>query len=239
MYDIYRVMNTIDAADLSANKVKMLYGIIVRLNRNFWKPVAIPASVTGRGMGKDTFLKERRALVEEGWISMIPGKWKTAPPVYDLGPGFKMDNKVKTEEVSMREDIRGKVTEQTKQAAAPSAWNSFDDFVEQWRLTYPKKASRQSIKNAIKDFVRGKDDWMAEQVKNLQDAINTHTAAYIASFDGNTRYMVSPVNYFASEKWREKLPVASSTKDLNFKSAGAHPVRNLPKVTVIEVNENQ
>ena len=305
MRNIYNVINLIDAANLNPNKTKILYCIIVRVNKNRWNPAPITGAVAGRGMCKDTFLKERKALIAEGWIVMRPGQWKTALPVYDLGPIFNIDNNAKTEtEVRNRENILELVVEIDKQypdfsgfcarykwdkaieffkaehpelaaqewpvdsigdpanreeahgmmvelhrrkkekpvakmsrlAPTPDAWSLFYLFVDVWRLTYPKKASRATIINAVKDLTKGKGQWTPEQVKALQDTITNHTAAYVASFGGDYTYMVSPVNYFAAEKWTEKVSVKRDKTDVNCKTAGAHATPNMPKITTIRVN---
>ena len=117
-----------------------------------------------------------------------------------------------------------------------SAWESFYLFVDLWRLTYPKKAGRAAIMKAVKDFIKGKEQWTPEHVKALQDTITNHTAAYVASFGGDYTYMVSPVNYFAAEKWTEKVSAKRDKNDVHYKNAGAHAIRNMPKITTIRVN---
>ena len=303
--NIYNVMNLIDAANLNPNKTKILYCIIVRVNKNRWKPAPVTGAVAGRGMCKETFLKERKSLVAEGWIVMRPGQWKTAQPVYDLGPRFNINDNAKTEnEMRSRENIRqlvvtidkdypdfsgfcarykwdkavelfkaehpelalaewpvdsigdpanreqahGMMVElhrrKKKKPAAkvsrhdptPDAWAPFYLFVDMWRLSYPKKAGRASIIAAVKDLIKDKEQWTPEQVKALQDTINNHTAAYVASFNSDYTYMVSPVNYFAAEKWTEKVSVKQDKADVHRKMAGAHAVPNMPKVTTIRVN---
>ena len=303
--DIYNVMNLIDAANLNPNKTKILYCIIVRLNKKRWSPVPVAGAVAGRGMCKETFLKERKALIAEGWIVMRPGQWKTAQPVYDLGPKFNEKSTFKTEkEMRGRDDIRDLVIEIDRQypdfsgfcarykwdraieimkARHPElavsewpvdsigdpvnrelahemmvelhrrkkekpvakvertvrpadVWTPFYTFVDLWRLTYPKKASRAIIVKAVKDLAKGKEQWAPEQVKALQETITGHTAAYVASFGGDYTYMVSPVNYFAAEKWTEKVSVKRDKNDVHYKTAGAHAIRNMPKITTIRVN---
>ena len=305
MHSIYDVINLIDEANLNPNQMKILYCIVVRVNRNFWKPVPVTGAIAGRGMSKDTFLKERKYLHANGWIVMRPGQWKTAQPVYDLGPKFDNDEHAKTEtEMRSREDIRELViridrqypdfsafcahykwdkavelfraehpelalaewpvdsigdpanreqahgmmvevhrrkkrstpAKPVKQTSTPDAWSPFYLFVDMWRVTYPKKAGRAAITAAVKDLIKGKEQWAPEQVKALQDTITSHTAAYVASFGGDYTYMVSPVNYFAAEKWTEKVSAKRDKNDVHYKTAGAHAIRNMPKITTIRVN---
>ena len=308
MHNIYNVLNLMDAAGLNANQTLLLHTVIVRLNRNYWKPVPIGGETVGRGMSKNTFLKVRKSLCEGGWLVMRPGQWKTAQPVYDLGPRLKINEGAKTEnEMRSRENIRQLVvaidkdypdfsgfcarykwdravelfkaehTELTvtewpvdsigdpanreqahgmmvelhrrkkksapaktaTQATTPEAWTPFYLFVDMWRLSYPKKASRVNLMAAVKDLIQGKEQWAPEQVKALQDTITNHTTAYVASFSGDYTYMVSPVNYFAAEKWTEKVSVKQPKRDktdVHQKMAGAHAVPNMPKVTTMKVN---
>jgi hypothetical protein len=308
MQNIFKVLDLMDAAGLNANQTLLLHTVIVRLNRNFWKPVSITGEKAGRGMSKNTFLKVRKSLCEDGWIVKRDGQWKTALPVYDLGPRFNINDNAKTEnEMRSRENIRELVVaidkdypdfsgfcarykwdkaielfkaehpeltmaewpvdsigdpanrEQAhgmmvelhrrkkkkpaekvdRQATLPEAWSPFYLFVDMWRLSYPKKGNRASIITAVKDLIKGKEEWAPEQVKALQDIITSHTAAYVASFSGDYTYMVSPVNYFAAEKWTEKVSVKQPKRDktdVHQKMAGAHAVPNMPKITTIKVN---
>ena len=308
MQNIFKALDLMDAAGLNANQTLLLHRVIVRLNRNFWKPVSITGEAAGRGMSKNTFLKVRKSLCADGWIVMRPGQWKTALPVYDLGPRFNINNDAKTEnEMRNRERIRELMVEidgqypdfsgfcarykwdkaieffkaehpelaarewpvdsvgdpvnreqahdmmvevhrrkkkkpavkVDRQATLPEAWSPFYLFVDMWRVSYPKKAGRATIINAVKDIIKGKEQWAPEQVKALQDTITNHTTAYVASFSGDYTYMVSPVNYFAAEKWTEKVSVKQhkyDKTDVHHKMAGAHAVPNMPKVTTIRVN---
>ena len=305
MQNIFRVLELMDAAELNANQTLFMHTVIVRLNRNFWKPVSINGEAAGRGMSKNTFLKVRKSLREEGWIVMRDGQWKTAHPVYDLGPRFNINNNAKTEnEMRSRENIRERVVEidreypdfsgfcarykwdravelfkaehpelviaewpvdsigdpanreqaysmmvelhrrkkkkpaakVDKHTSTSDTWVSFYLFVDMWRLSYPKKSGRAAIMGAVKDLIKCREQWTPEQVKALQDAITNHTAAYVASFGGDYTYMVSPVNYFAAEKWTERVSLKKDKKDVHRKMAGAHAVPNMPKVTTITVN---
>jgi hypothetical protein len=105
-----------------------------------------------------------------------------------------------------------------------------------WLLTYPKKTSKASVRTAVKEFISYKDQWTASQVRGLQDTIEAHTKAYAASFGDDIKYMVSPANYFAAEKWTEKVSVKYDKTDLNYKSAGALARPNMPAVTTIKAN---
>ena len=116
-------------------------------------------------------------------------------------------------------------------------WVAFTLFVDVWRLSYPKKAARAPVLNAIKDFIRGKEQWTIEQVKVLEQTITAHTTAYINSFGSDFTYMVSPVNYFASEKWTERVSLKQDRTDVNSKSAGAPAKPNMPKITTIKAGE--
>jgi hypothetical protein len=303
MKDIFRIMDLIDMANLNSHQTKILYCIIVRLNRNYWNPVPIEASVAGRDMCKNTFLKERKALTADGWIVVQPGKWKTAPAIYNLGPKFKINKNTKKEnEMRSRDAIKALVIDIDKQypdfssfcakykwdravealkaehpelalsewpvdsigdpanrnqahemlvklnrkkrpsqtderlAEPQGAWSVFDVFVEIWLLSYPKKSSKAAVRAAVKEFRKGKEQWTPEQVKALQKMITTHTVAYVASFGGDIRFMVSPVNYFAAEKWTEKLSVKYDKTDVNYKTAGAPAKPNMPSIKTIKAN---
>ena len=305
MQNIFKLLDLMYVAGLNANQTLFLHTIIVKLNRNFWKPVSITSDEAGRGMSKNTFLKVRKSLCESGWIVMRPGQWKTAQPVYNLGPRFNINKNAKTEnEMRSRENIRELVvkidreypdfsgfcahykwdkavklfrsehpelaatewpvdsigdpanreqahsmmvelhrrkkktapTIAVKHTSTPDAWAPFYLFVDMWRVSYPKKAGRAAITAAVKDLIKGKEPWLPEQVKALQDTITSHTAAYVASFSGDYTYMVSPVNYFAAEKWTEKVSVKRDKNDVHYKNAGAHAIRNMPKITSIKGN---
>lgn len=115
-------------------------------------------------------------------------------------------------------------------------WTPFYLFVDMWLLSYPKKAIKASVKAAVREFIRDKDQWTPAQVKDLQDKIEAHTRAYAASFADDIKYMVSPANYFASEKWTEKVPVKYDKTDVNYKTAGAPARPNMPSITTIKAN---
>jgi histidinol dehydrogenase len=126
---------------------------------------------------------------------------------------------------------------QTAISAKPTdVWLPFHVFVDMWLLTYPKKASKASVRAAVKEFIKDKDQWTPDQVKSLQDTIEAHTNAYTASFNEDIKYMVSPANYFAAEKWTEKVSVKYDKSDVNYKSAGAPARPNMPSVTTIKAN---
>ena len=303
MRNIYDVMNLIDAANLNPNKTKIIYCIIVRVNRNRWAPVPVTGAVAGRGMCKETFLKERRSLVDDGWIVMSAGKWKTSAPLYYLGPRFNNAKPQTGKEMRNRDEIKKLVIEIDQQypdfselcarhtwdkaievlkakhpelqlnewavdsigdpanrkeahemfvklhekkggqsvvapklAQPDSSWTPFHLFVDTWLLTYPKKASKASVRAAVKEFIADKKHWTSEQVKELQDKIEAHTRAYVASFGDDIKYMVSPANYFASEKWTEKVPVKYDKTDINYKTAGAPTRPNMPSIKTIKAN---
>ena len=297
-------MNLMDAAELNGNQTLLLHTILVRLNKNFWNPVSISGEIAGRGMSKNTFLKVRKWLCEEGWIVMRAGEWRTAHPAYSLGSKFNESKSAKTEkEMRSPKEIKklvieidqqypefselcsrhkwdkaievlkaghpelqmeewavdsigdpanrkeahemfvklhtkkgGQAMETTKLAGPDGPWTSFYLFVDMWLLSYPKRASKASVKAAVKEFITDKDQWTPAQVKDLQDKIEAHTRAYVASFDDDIKYMVSPANYFASEKWTEKVPVKYDKTDMNYKTAGAHARPNIPSVTTIKAN---
>jgi hypothetical protein len=105
-----------------------------------------------------------------------------------------------------------------------------------WLLLYPKKASKAAVKAAVKEFISDKDQWTPAQVQDLQDKIEAHTKDYVTSFGDDIKYMVSPTNYFASEKWTEKLSVKYDKTDVNCKTAGAPARPNMPIVTTIKAN---
>ena len=128
-------------------------------------------------------------------------------------------------------------TRKTEKLAEPlGAWSEFNLFVDMWQLSYPKKATKAAVRAAVSEFRKGKELWTGEQVKGLQENITTHTAAYVASFGGDIRFMVSPVNYFAAEKWTERLSVKYDKTDVNYKTAGAPARPNMPSITTIKVN---
>ena len=136
----------------------------------------------------------------------------------------------------LHERKNGTGTTALASAPVPDVWADFHLFVDLWRLTYPKKAGRAAVMKAVKDFIKGKKQWTPEQVKALQDTITAHTAAYVASFNGDFTYMVSPANYFAAEKWTEKVSVKRDKNDVNCKTAGAHAIPNMPKITTVRFN---
>jgi len=128
------------------------------------------------------------------------------------------------------------VPSHTARAAQPaSAWTDFYLFVDLWRLTYPKKAGRAAVMKAVKDFVKG-------------SAMDTRTSEGLAGYHHDTHgcirgliqrdftYMVSPANYFAAEKWTEKAFVKRDKNDVHCKTAGAHAIPNMPKITTIRFN---
>ncbi len=301
--DIYAVLNVSEELHLSANEALVFLNIIARLNRRFWQPVAIRQEVAGRGMHRETFFSVRKRLVEIGALTYSPGQWKTAPPIYGLGPRFNNNKPLAGKEMRNPKDLKklvieidqqypefsalcarhkwdkaievlkaghpelqlnewavdsigdpanrkeahemfvklhnkkgGQVVVTPKLAAPDGPWTSFYLFVDMWLLSYPKRASKASVKAAVKEFITDKDQWTPAQVKDLQDKIETHTRAYVASFDDDIKYMVSPANYFAAEKWTEKVPVKYDKTDMNYKTAGA-PVRpNMPAVLMIKAN---
>jgi hypothetical protein len=303
MPDIYKVIHTINTPDLSANQAKILLCIIDMLNVNRWKAVPITAAIAGVGMSKNTFLKERRALVDDGWIVIRQGEWKTTAPVYDLGPRFNNTKLKKGKEMRSPEEIKKLVIEIDQQyphfselcarhkwdkaievlkaghpelqlshwavdsigdpenrkqahemfvklhsrkggqavvtpklARPDSSWTPFHLFVDMWLLSYPKKASKASVRTAVKEFIADKEQWTPGQVKDLQDKIEAHSRDYVATFGDDIKYMVSPANYFASEKWTEKVSVKYDKTDINYKTAGAPARPNMPAVTTIKAN---
>jgi hypothetical protein len=130
----------------------------------------------------------------------------------------------------------GSASATTKMSEPTSSWTPFHLFVDMWLLTYPKKASKAAVRAAVKEFIADKEQWTPEQVKDLQDKIETHAKAYTVSFGDDIKYMVSPANYFASEKWTEKVPVKYDKTDVNYKTAGAPARPNMPAVITIKAN---
>lgn len=303
MPDIYKVIHTINTPDLSANQAKILLCIIDMLNAHRWNAVPITGAIAGIGMSKNTFLKERRALVDNGWVVMRQGEWKTTAPVYDLGPRFNNTKLQTGKEMRSREEIKklvieidhqypdfselctlhkwdkaievlkarhtelqlvewpvdsigdpvnrkqahemfvklhakkgGQTVGSAKLADPYGSWTPFYLFVDMWLLSYPKKASKASVRAAVKEFIADKEKWTPAQVKDLQDKIEAHTRAYVGTFGDDIKYMVSPANYFASEKWTEKLSVKYDKTDVNYKTAGAPARPNMPAVTTIKAN---
>ena len=301
--DIYAVLNVSEELHLSANEALVFLNIIARLNRRFWQPVAIRQEVAGRGMHRATFFSVRKRLVEIGALTYSPGQWKTAPPIYGLGPRFNNNKPLAGKEMRNPKEIKKLVIEidqqypefsalcarhkwdkeievlkaghpelqlsewavdsigdpenrkqahemfvklhskkegqalMTPKLAGPdSPWTPFHLFVDMWLLFYPRKASKASVRAAVKEFIADKEQWTPAQVKDLQDKIETHTRAYVASFGDDHTYMVSPVNYFAAEKWTEKVSVKYDKTDVNYKMAGAHARPNIPSVTTIKAN---
>lgn len=303
--DIYTLFEVSEKLRLDANEALVFLNVIIRLNRKFWQPVAIKQDVAGRGMRRKTFFSARKRLVDMGALTYRPGLWKTAPPLYGLGPRFNDDKEyAKTEKemrdkkairelvieidlqypdfselcaahkwdkaievmkarhpelavsewpvdsigdpknrkeayemmVKLHERKNGTGTMALASAPVPDVWADFYLFVDLWRLTYPKKAGRALIMKTVKDFIKGKKQWTHEQVKALEETITAHTTSYVASFAGEFTYMVSPVNYFAAEKWTEKVSVKRDKTDVNSKTAGAHAITNMPKIRTIKAN---
>jgi hypothetical protein len=159
MPDIFKLIDSINTPELSGNQTKILICIIDMLNKNYWKPVSITGAIAGRGMSKDTFLKERRALANGDWIMMRAGQWKTSAPVYGLGARFNNTKPHTGKEMRSRLEIKKLVIEidqQYPEFAELCSLYSWDKAIEVLKAGHPELQLNEWAVDSIGDPVNRK-----------------------------------------------------------------------------------